>query len=34
MNQKERRSDKAPAHTINVQSLVTSVGEKQVVDTC
>jgi len=29
---KERRRDKTPAHTINVQSLTTSVGELHVVD--
>jgi len=32
INQEERRRDKTPAHTINVQSLMTSVGETQVVD--
>jgi len=30
--QKERSRDKTPAHTINVQSLMASVGESQVVD--
>jgi len=27
INQEERRRDETPAHTINVQSLMTSVGE-------
>ena len=31
-NQEERRHDKTPAHKINVQSLMASVGESQVVD--
>jgi len=29
---KERRRDKTPTHAINVQSLITSVGESQAVD--
>ena len=33
INQEERRRDKTPAHSINVQSLRASVGESQVVDT-
>jgi len=31
-NQEERRHDKTPAHKINVQSLMASVGEPQAVD--
>jgi len=31
-NKEERRRDKTPAHIINVQSLMASVGESQVVD--
>jgi len=32
VKQEERRRDKTPAHTTNVQSLMASVGESQVVD--
>ena len=32
IKQEEKRRDKTPAHTINVQSLMPSVGEPQVVD--
>jgi len=32
INQGERRRDKTSSHTINVQSLMTSVGETQVVE--
>jgi len=31
-NQEERQRDKMPAHKINVQSLMASVGEPQLVD--
>ena len=31
-NQEERRRDKTPAHKINIQSLMASVAESQVVD--